>query len=269
MKIISKSRKAVREVLAKEGWRFSVVSSLNEFVDHRTNCRCLALPPGSDSENRVRTVREFLFRELPWDLRGQNFPRWLAYLSKDARRSLQPNLPAAAEFCLIHGFIFLVGDLWAERSAGRWLLHRPDGPAVLFKDRELYFWRGWQVSRATVMDVPTAERILAEANQTNREVLLERMGAENFVREAELQPLDTFHDSVLLKKETAGMQGRWENNQWIEAPLPIAFLEVTCPSTQKKYFLRVRPDVETAKQALESTLPGHTRDWERDLVAET
>ena len=41
------------------------------------------------------------------------------------------------------------------------------------------------------------------------------------------------------------------------------------PSTQKTYFLRVNPEVETAKEALESTLPDHTRDWERDLVAET
>jgi hypothetical protein len=269
MKIICKSRKAVREALASEGWRFSVVSSLAEFIGHRESCRCLALPPGTESDNRVRTIREFLFRQLPWEIRGQNSPRWLAYISKEARRCLQPHLPAAAEFCLVHGFIFLVGDLWAERSAGRWRLHRPDGPAVLFKDRELYYWRGLQVLKETVVDVPSAERILAEENQTHREVLLQRMGAEKFIREAELKPFDTFRDTVLLKADTAEKRGRWRNEKWVEEPLPLAFIQVTCPSTRKNYFLRVSPDAETAKEALESTLPGYPRDWDRDLVAET
>jgi len=48
-----------------------------------------------------------------------------------------------------------------------------------------------------------------------------------------------------------------------------AFIKVMCPSTQSGYFLRVGPDAENAKQGLESTLIGYTRDWERDLVAET
>jgi hypothetical protein len=208
-------------------------------------------------------------REIPWELRGQPFPRWLSYISKEARKRLQPHLPVAAEFCLTHGFIFLVGEVWAERNAGRWRLHRTDAPAVLLEDCELYFWRGWQVSKSTLTDKPTAERILAEANQTHREVLLQRMGVEQFMREAELMPTDTFRDSVLLKVDTAAKRGSWRNGQWAETPLSLAFLKVTCPSTQKTYFLRVRPEVETAKQALESTLPDHTRDWEHDLVAET
>ncbi len=39
--------------------------------------------------------------------------------------------------------------------------------------------------------------------------------------------------------------------------------------TQKNYFLRVDPEVENAKRALESTLPQYNRDWEQDLVRET
>lgn len=269
MQAISKSRRAVREALAAEGWRFSLVSAARELAEHRDACRGLTLPAGSESDCRVRTVRERLLRQLPWELRGQPFPRWLSYISKEARRRLQPHLPVAAEFCLIHGFLFLAGEVWAERNAGRWRIHRPDGPAVLVEDREFYFWRGWQVSKETLTDTPTAERILAEANQTNREVLLQRIGVEKFIREAELKPADTFRDSVLLKVDTAEKRGRWRDDKWAESPLPLAFLKVSCPSTQKTYFLRVSPEVETAKQALESTLPGHARDWECDLVAET
>jgi hypothetical protein len=210
-----------------------------------------------------------LLGHLPWEVRGQPFPRWLSFLSKNARKRLQPSLPLAAEFCLIHGFIFLVGNVWAERQNGRWRPHRADGPSVVLNDHELYYWHGWHVDKGTILGRPTAERILNEKNQTEREVLIQRMGVENFVQEAELKPVDSFRDSTLLKVDTAEKRGRYQNGGWTEAPLQLAFLKVICPSTQKAYFLRVEPDAENAKQALESTLPGYTRDWERDLVAET
>src|SRR5712692_8106519 len=68
---------------------------------------------------------------------------------------------------------------------------------------------------------------------------------------------------------TAEKRGRHTNDGWREEPLALAFLKVICPSTQKNYFLRVDPEVENVKQALESTLVGYTRDWEQDLVTET
>ena len=269
MRTISANRRAVREALANEGWRFALVGSVEELKRHRDSCRTLQLPVGSESDNRSRTIREELLAHLPWEVRGQPFPRWLSFISKSARKRLQPNLPLAAEFCLVHGFIFLVGDMWAERQNGRWRPHRIDGPAVACDDHELYYWRGWHVQKKTVVEKPTAKRILKEENQTEREVLIQRMGVENFVQEAELKPVDSFRDSTLLKVDTAEKRGHWRDGGWTEMPLQLAFLKVVCPSTQKTYFLRVEPDVENAKQALESTLPGYPRDWERDLVAET
>src|SRR5258706_14361745 len=162
MRAISANRRAVREALAHEGWRFALVGSSEELKQHRNSCRTLSLPVGSESE-----------------------------------------------------------------------------------------------------------RILKEANQTEREVLIQRMGVENFVREAELRQVDSYRKSSLLKVKTAETRSRYQNGGWTEEPLALAFLKVTCPSTQKAYFLRVDPDAENAKQALESTLIGYTRDWERDLVAET
>ena len=269
MRAISANRRAVREALAHEGWRFALVGSLEELKRHRDSCRTLRLPVGSESDDRSRTTREALLGQLPWEVRGQPFPRWLSYISKTARKRLQPNLPLAAEFCLIHGFVFLVGNVWAARQDNRWRPHRADGPAVVVDDRELYFWRGWRVSKETILEKPTAERILKEANQTEREVLVQRMGVENFVQEAELRPIDSFRGGTLLKVNTAETSGRYQNDRWTQEPLALAFLKVICPSTQKTYFLRVDPDAETAQQALESTLPQYTRDWERDLVAET
>ena len=269
MRLVTPNRKAVREALAQEGWRFALANSLAEFKRHQDSCRKLWLPTGSESDNRVRSIRERVLRSLPWELRGQSLPRWLSYVSKSARKRLQPNMPIAADFCLIHGFIFLVGEVWGERRGGVWRLHRTDGPAVVIKDQELYFWYGWQVSKETVLDPPTAERIIAEQNQTEREVLLQRMGVETFVREASLEPVDSFRDSVLLKVNTAQKQHRWNGNESVEEPVSLTFIKVVCPSTQHVHFLRVEPQVASAKQALESTLPGFTRDWQKDLVAET
>src|SRR2546427_1538926 len=269
MHAISANRRAVREALAQEGWRFALVGSSGELKQHRNSCRTLSLPVGNESDNRSRTIREELAAQLPWEVRGQPFPRWLSYISKSTRKRLQPNLPLAAEFCLIHGFVFLVGNVWAERRNDRWRPHCANGPAVVLDDHELYFWHGWQVSKKTVIEKPTAERILREANQTEREVLIQRMGVDNFVHEAELQQVDSFRDSALLKVSTAETRSRYQNGTCTEEPLALAFLKVICPSTQKAYFLRVDPDAENAKQALESTLIGYNRDWERDLVAET
>lgn len=270
MRTICVNRKAVREALAGEGWRFALTRSLAEFRSHRDTCRGLTFSVGHESDNRSRTIRERLVGQLPWDVRGQPFPRWLSYISREARKRLQPHLPLAAEFCLNHGFTFLMGELWGERQGGRrWRVHRLDGPAVVLQDREFYFWRGWQVSKQTVLGKPSTDRILAEANQTEREVLLERMGVENFVRDAGLKPVDTFRETTLLKVKTAEKRNRWQNDRMVEEPVSLAFLKVICPSTQHTYFLRVDPETETAKAALESTLPGYTRDWQQDLVAET
>jgi|SRR5579863_1133852 len=269
MRAISANRRAVREALAHEGWRFAVVGSIEELRRHRNSCRTLSLPVGSESVDRARTIRELLVRRMPWEFRGQPFPRWLTFISTTARKALQPNLPLAAEFCLIHGFTFLVGNLWAERDANGWRTHREDGPAVILDDSELYYWRGRHVAKKTVTGKPTAEGILKERNQTEREVLLQRMGVENFVNDAGLKPVDSFRDSVLLTVNTAEDRAFYEGEQWVRRPLPLAFLKVICPSTRKAYFLRVPSFVGNAKEALESTLPGYSRDWERDLVGET
>src|SRR5438445_7790264 len=222
MRAISANRRAVREALAQEGWRFALVGSIEELKQHRNSCRTLSLPVGSESDDRSRTMREVLLTRLPWEVRGQPFPRWLSFISKSTRKQLQPNLPLAAEFCLIHGFVFLVGNVWADRQGGMWGTHREGGPAVVCDDHELYYWRGWQVAKKTVLEKPTAERILKEENQTEREVLIQRMGVENFVQEAELRPVDSFRDSTLLKVNAAEKRRRYLNGSWSEEPLTLA-----------------------------------------------
>jgi hypothetical protein len=59
-----------------------------------------------------------------------------------------------------------------------------------------------------VLEQPTTERILKEENQTEREVLIQRMGVKNFVQEAELHPIDSYRDTVLFKVDTIDTRGR-------------------------------------------------------------
>ena len=78
MRLVRMNRKAVREALADEGWRFTLTDSQAEFKQHHAECRGLTLPVASESTNRSRTIREQLVGQLPWDMRGQPFPRWMS-----------------------------------------------------------------------------------------------------------------------------------------------------------------------------------------------
>lgn len=57
MRLISINRKAVREALAQEGWRFALVHSLAEFKDRHNDCRNVWLPVGSES-HPLRILRQ-------------------------------------------------------------------------------------------------------------------------------------------------------------------------------------------------------------------
>ena len=267
MRAISANRRAVREALAHEGWRFAIVGSREELNHHRECCRRLYLPVGDESDNRSRSIREALVAQLPWEVRGQPYPRWLSYISKGARKQLQLHLPLAAEFCLTHGFTFLVGNVWGERMNGRWRTHRTDGPAVVLSDRELYFWRGWQVSERTVLEKPTAERILQEANQTEREVLIQRMGVDAFVKEAELRPVDSFRDSMLLKVDTAEKWTISSGRMDRRAACP-RISQGHLPVDAEGIFSARHQKLRAQSKHLNQPCPVH-RDWQRDLVKET
>lgn len=65
MRVVSASRKAVREALAGEGWRFALTRSAAEFRMHRDRCRGLTFSVGHESDNRSRTIRERLVGPEP------------------------------------------------------------------------------------------------------------------------------------------------------------------------------------------------------------
>ncbi|HSI32101.1 MAG TPA: hypothetical protein VK986_00810 [Tepidisphaeraceae bacterium] len=103
-------------------------------------------------------------------------------------------------------------------------------------------WRGVAVDAriAFLPETIKAADMLAEANVEKRRVMLERMGYERFLTEADAQTLDQDRDPGGPRR-------------LIKVPIPededLVCLSVLCPSTGRQYVLRVPPATTTCHQA--------------------
>jgi hypothetical protein len=103
-------------------------------------------------------------------------------------------------------------------------------------------WRGVAVSARIAFhpETLTVEEILAETNAEVRRVMLERVGFEWFFQHARAEVLDQDRDP-----------GGERRLLRIELPQdePLVCLSVFCPSTSRRYVLRVPPTMATCRQA--------------------
>ncbi len=104
-------------------------------------------------------------------------------------------------------------------------------------------WRGVPVTPdiAFAPESITAAEILGEANAALRQVMLERVGLERFVREADAAVIDRDRD--------AGGERRLLRIA-VDGGEDIVCVQVTCPSTGKIYLLRVPPEMYSCQQAV-------------------
>jgi len=104
-------------------------------------------------------------------------------------------------------------------------------------------WRGVPIDERIAFrpESITADEVLAESNSELRRVKLERMGFEKFLEEAEPQVLDVDRDPGgerrLFKVELGDDE-------------PLVCVAVNCPSTGRRYLLRVPPTTTTCRQAV-------------------
>jgi hypothetical protein len=104
-------------------------------------------------------------------------------------------------------------------------------------------WNGVPVSRRIAFEPQTLSHleILNERNAELRRVMIERFGYERFIDRAQAQEVDRDCDAGgerrLVRVEIAG-----------DEPLVCVF--VHCPSTGKRFVLRVPPDMRTCHQAV-------------------
>lgn len=125
-------------------------------------------------------------------------------------------------------------------------LHNSEYAAVESDVENLYFWHGVLVPAFVVVnpELITADHVLKEENAEVRRVMIERMGIERFLAEADAKVLGSDVD-------LAG-----QNRRLLAIELPsdpdgrLVAVEVNCPSTAHQYILRVPPTMKTCQQAV-------------------
>jgi hypothetical protein len=105
-------------------------------------------------------------------------------------------------------------------------------------------WRGVPVSERIVFRPETlsTDEILGERNTEVRRVMLERFGFERFMENAKAEELDRDRD------------GAGGERRLLRVPMPndedLVCVSVTCPSTQRRFVLRVPPRTTSCRQAV-------------------
>ena len=120
-------------------------------------------------------------------------------------------------------------------------------------------WRGVPIDHRIAFQPMNirVDEILAESNSALRHVLLERFGLERFFSEANAQVIDTDRDAggerKLLRVPIAGDED-------------LVCVLVHCPSTGRRYILRVPPTMKTCREAIAWTAGFDNPDLYRPLV---
>lgn len=124
-------------------------------------------------------------------------------------------------------------------------LHSELGPALAFSDgMKGYFWHGVPVDARLILDPGsiTIEEIESTRNIELRRVLVERFGPSRYLQECGAEEIHRDSSGVLYKRE-------------IENDEALVMVKVTNSTAEpdgsfREYFLRVPPDMVTARQAV-------------------
>jgi Domain of unknown function (DUF6745) len=120
-------------------------------------------------------------------------------------------------------------------------------------------WRGVPIDERIAFHPEriAASEVLSETNAERRRVLLERVGLDRFMDEAEVQVLDEDRDPGGVRR-------------LFRAPMPgdedLVCVMVHCPSTGGRYLLRVPPGMKTCHQAVAWTAGFDNPSLYRPLV---
>jgi len=171
-------------------------------------------------------------------------------------------------------------------DSDRLRLHCAAGPAVQFRDGwGVWAWHGVRVPQSVIEqpDTITAAAVLAERNVEVARVMLERMGIDRFIAEANAVTLheDTAtvtHPVLVHQAGCASVDGpncdcevRLVSDAYkrrlLSVDMPsdpdqrIVAIEVACPSTGHHYLLRVPPTVRDCTEAVAWTFGLEPKDY--------
>lgn len=172
-----------------------------------------------------------------------------------------------------------------DRGWRAFQLHSETGPALQYRDGwSVWAWHGVRVEQYVIEspEAITATDIINEENAEIARIKLERMGIDRFVDESSARILDEDNHS-LSHPEWRVVSGspdprmvqvdRVEHRRLLAIDMPndpdrtVTVVEVTCPSTEHRYLLRVPPHVKTCAEAVAWT--ADTKPEEYDMALES
>ena len=179
----------------------------------------------------------------------------------DARlgRALRDACRETGSFWLYPDLAVIADRPKSIRRDGQGRLHASLGPAVEYRDGfAVYASHGVHIP-AGVMEHPGrigVQDIDTERNAEVRRVMLERMGVGRYLELTGAQRVAQDQTGVLWRRPAATARGRVRAMRAAPGPRqPICFVEVVNGTrepdgTRKRYFLRVPPDMQTAREAV-------------------
>lgn len=178
-------------------------------------------------------------------------PAWSRRVATDRRARIRRRLDVAASagpWWALEGLAIVSERPLVATLDPRGRLHSESGPAIAWPDgTAIWAWHGVAVPSSVVTDpqLITVDAIRAEANVEVRRVMIERLGWERIVRDggAELIDQDATGKLWELSRTT---DWSWNRARFVEVinstPEP--------DGTRHHYFIRVPPEMRTAKQAV-------------------
>ncbi len=138
--------------------------------------------------------------------------------------------------------------------------HASDGKAIEYNDGYgIYAWHGTIVPAHIIESTVTVESIESEANMELRRVLMARFGLSDYLLASGAREIASDNYGILYRKELPGDE-------------PLVMVQVTNSTPEadgsfRQYFVRVPPNVSTAKDAVAWTFDLTSEEY--DLSAET
>lgn len=191
-----------------------------------------------------------------WDsVYGQHDAGWLASYDAFRRFGLVDQtaplagliaLAKSAGWALPHERVCWVSERHhALHRDDRGRLHAADGPALAYSDGfAIHAWHGVRVP-ARIIETPdtiTSEEITAEPNAEVRRVMLERFGADRYIRELGAERVQGDDYGSLYRVERVD-----------DSPLVMVHVTNSTPEpdgSAKDYWLRVPPEMQSAREAV-------------------
>jgi len=148
---------------------------------------------------------------------------------------------------LVHVFLVRPGRICSGQRESRrdpdGRLHCGTGPALVYADGWAeYFWHGVRVPKSVITQPKriTVKRIMKEANTGIRQAMITRYGNERLMRDLGAREIDrsSNHGARLLAASFPGTLAE------------IRMMELTCPTTGRKYMEPVPPMIESTVEGL-------------------